>query len=155
MSKTIEYQQRLHSWTVTGLWQVLAGHDSRQTLGLWHVFLICTKIIICIVTRMSGRVGPFHSSSFRGIWGAFGPYLRAFSPYLRACGPWSWWEWVNNVPNYLCSKIQLSTLNKKVQRTLMSSKSWTGDLEDSGGFWLGFWFLIMMGMENNVPNNLC
>ena len=60
-------------------------------------------------------------------------------------GSWSWWGWVQDVPNYLCSQIQLSTLNKKVQRTLMSSKSWTGDLEDSGGSWLGFRFLTMMG----------
>ena len=37
----------------------------------------------------------------------------------------SGWGWVYNVPNYLCFEIQLSTLNKKVQRTLMSLKSWS------------------------------
>ena len=66
-------------------------------------------------------------------------------------GSWSWWWWVYNVPKYLCSEIQLSTLNKKVQRTLMSLKSWTGDLDDSGGSWLGFWFLIMMRMGLQCP----
>ena len=39
---------------------------------------------------------------------------------------------VNNVQNNLCSKIQLSKLNIKVQRTPVSSKSWTGVVEDSG-----------------------
>ena len=38
-------------------------------------------------------------------------------------GSWSWWGGVYNVPNNLCSKIQFSTLNKKVQRTPMSLKS--------------------------------
>ena len=78
------------------------------------------------------------------------------SPWLELCrtlevpdwgfSSWSWWGWVYNVPNYLCSEIQLSTLNKKVQRTPMSSKSWSWVLEDSGGFWPEFWFLIIMGM---------
>ena len=60
-------------------------------------------------------------------------------------GSTSEWGWVYNVPKYLCSEIQVSTLNKKVKKTLMSSKSWTGDLDESGGSSLGFWFLIMMG----------
>ena len=57
-------------------------------------------------------------------------------------GSWSWWEGVYNVPNNLFSAIQLFTLNKNVKTTPMS---WTGDLEDSGGPWLEFRFLIMMG----------
>ena len=56
-----------------------------------------------------------------------------------------------NVRNHLCSKIQLSTLIKKVQRTPMSSKSWSGVVEDSGGSWLGFWFLTMMGNGQQCP----
>ena len=59
--------------------------------------------------------------------------------------------WVNNVPNNLCSKIQLSTLNIKVQRTLMSSKSWSGVMQDSGGYWLWFRFLIMIEMGLKCP----
>ena len=31
-------------------------------------------------------------------------------------GSWSWWGGVKNVPNNLCSEIQLSTLNKKVAK---------------------------------------
>ena len=61
-------------------------------------------------------------------------------------GSWSWWGGVKNVPNILCFEIQLSTLNRKVQRTLMSWKSWSVVVEDSGGSWQGFWLLIMMGM---------
>ena len=59
-------------------------------------------------------------------------------------GSWSWWEQVYNVPNNLCSKIQISTLQLKVQRALMSSMSLVGVVKDSGGSWLWFWFLIMM-----------
>ena len=33
----------------------------------------------------------------------------------------------------------------------MSSKCWSGSLQESGGFWLGFWFLIMMGMGQQCP----
>ena len=53
--------------------------------------------------------------------------------------------WVSNVPNYPCFKIQLSTLKKKVQRTLMSSKSWSGVVEDPGGSIFWFWFVIIVG----------
>ena len=70
-------------------------------------------------------------------------------------GSWSWWRGVNDVPSNLCSEIQFSTLNKKVQRTPKSSKSWSGVMEDSGGFWLRFWFLIMMGGVYIVPHKLC
>ena len=62
-------------------------------------------------------------------------------------GSWSWWGGVHNVPNNPGSKIQISTLTKKVQRTPMTSKSWS----DSGGSWLEFWFLIMMGMGVQCP----
>ena len=79
-----------------------------------------------------------------GIW-------RSFEIPDWGFGSWTWWGWVYNAPNSLCSDIQLSIFNKKVQRTLMSSKSWTGDLEDSGGTWLGFRFLIMMGMGLKCP----
>ena len=39
----------------------------------------------------------------------------------------------------------------KVQRSLMSSKTWSGVVEDSEGSWLGFWFLIMMGRDQQCP----
>ena len=66
---------------------------------------------------------------------------------------WSWWGVVYNVTNYLWSEIQHSTLNKKMQRTPISSKSWSGVVEDSGGFWLGFWFLILMVTNCPIPHN--
>ena len=42
-------------------------------------------------------------------------------------------------------------LIKKVQRTPMSSKSWSGVVKDSGGCWLRFWFLIMMERGLKCP----
>ena len=69
-------------------------------------------------------------------------------------GSWSWWRGVNNVPHNLCSDIQFSALNKKVQRTPMSSKSWSRVVEDSGGSCLEYRFPIMMGGVYNVLLNL-
>ena len=43
----------------------------------------------------------------------------------------------------------------KVQRSLMSSKTWSGVVEDSEGSSLGFWFLKRWAGVNNDPNNLC
>ena len=57
----------------------------------------------------------------------------------------------NNVPNNLGSEFQLSTLKLKVQITLMSSKSLVGVVEDTGGSWLGFLFLIMMRTGTQCP----
>ena len=68
-------------------------------------------------------------------------------------GSWSWWGEVKNVPNNLFSEIQLYTFNKMVQRTLMSLKSWSGVVEDSGGSWPGLRFLIMIGMHCPWPYN--
>ena len=68
-------------------------------------------------------------------------------------GSWSWWGGVYIVPKNLYSEIQLFTLNKKVQRTPMSLKSWCGVVEDSGGSWPGFWFLIMIGIRCPWPHN--
>ena len=135
-------------------------------------------ILLFTKTRISG---PFHSSSFRGIWGPsapnWGPSAPTWGPAAPIWGPaardhdgdgstmsqttyvlkFSFLHWIKRCkepscprspglgfgvyqfPNYLCSKIQLSTLNKKVQRTLTSLKSWTGVVQDSGGSWLGFW----------------
>ena len=101
------------------------------------------------------------------------------------------WRRVNNIPNDLYSEFQLSLFNLKVQRTLVSLKSWLelrrtlevpdwgfcqqcprrlifhsltfyivfkgkknpdvlevlfGDVEDTGGSRLKFWFLNMIGM---------
>ena len=72
-------------------------------------------------------------------------FRRIFKVPDWSFGSWSWWGGVKNVPNNLSSYIQHSTLNKKVQRTLMSLKSWSGVGEDCGCSWLGFWFLIMIG----------
>ena len=89
------------------------------------------------------------------IYGSFetleyqGATIALVEGFWMAFGSGSWW--VNNVPNNLCSEIQLFTLNKKMQRTLMSSKSWSGVLEDSGSFWLGFCFLTMMEMGLQCP----
>ena len=122
----------LRIWMTISNFLLLKTDESSKCFFRW---VLC--FLKYVSSRISGCIAPFHFSSFRGIWGAF--------------GPWSWWGWVYNVPNYLYSEIQLSTLNKKVQRTCMSSKSWIGDLEDSGGSWLGFRFLIMMGMGLQCP----
>ena len=66
---------------------------------------------------------------------------------------WSWWRWISNLPNYLCFEIRLSTLNKKVQRTPISLKSFIWVVEDSGSSWLGFRFLIMMGKRFPIPHD--
>ena len=61
--------------------------------------------------------------------------------------------WKNHIQN--TTQKTKENIEFKGQSTNMSSKYWVGVLDDSGGFWLGFWFLTMMGMGNNVPNNLC
>ena len=51
----------------------------------------------------------------------------------------------------LAGHTELSMLNLKVQITLMSSKSLVGVVEDTGGSWLGFLFLIMMRTGTQCP----
>ena len=129
-----------------GLWRFLTGvlvpaHDGKGS-GMFQTTYVPKCSFLHWIKKCKEPACP--RSPGLGFW-------RTLEVPNWGFGSWSWWGWVYNVPNYLCSEIQLSTLNKKVQRTLMSLKFWTGVLKDPGGSWLGFWFLIMMGRGQECP----
>ena len=127
---------RSPGWSCGGLWRFLTGvlvpdHDGDGS-KMSQTTYVPKFSFLHWIKRCKEPSCPW--SPGLGIW-------RTLEVPDWGFGSWLWWGWV-----YLCSKIMLSTLNRKVQRTLMSLKSWTGDMEDSGGSWLGFWVLSMMGM---------
>ena len=133
-------------WSCGGLWRFLTGilvldHDGKGSRMSQTTYVLKFSLLHWIKRC---KEPPCPRSPGMELW-------RTLEVPDWGLGSLLGWGVVKDDPNNLYSKIQLSTLNKKVKRTLMSSKSWSGVVEDSRGSWLEFWFPIMMGRGQKCP----
>ena len=118
-------------WSCGGLWRFLNGvfvpdlDGDRSTKS--QTTYVPKFSFLCWIYRCKEPSCPW--SPWLELW-------RTLEVPDWCFGSWSWWGQVSNVPNNICSEIQLSILNLKVLwRTLevpdwgFESWSWTGNLK--------------------------
>ena len=110
--------------------------------GKWSLIQLCSKFWLSILIWRCKEY-PCHLSPDFGLW-----RMLKVPDWGFASLYWFWYgHWSLVIPY---SKFWLSILILKVQRTLMSFKSWFGGLEDAGGSWLGFCILILIWIWSQV-----